>query len=873
MLMLQCDTNVTKNLQWLRGRSELCDVVVIDGDGQQNPAHSCVLAAHSTVIAAVLQGRLAAARDWSVMRPLIISIDDVSLKNSTSGQDAAVGINVMEALVRLLYGEKVSVSPSHLPVLIQYAEMLGLSHQILDCLHSNVTFSNEEASGTDKGRVRKKHSRKRVLEGNSKNKDKTTESVVPGKFEECIAGAPLPESKTVSEQEKETKFQVTDSFEEKSDGDSNILDLSMLCSDVQGLSSGINSGWTLVQCQDQNSTQPSITELQEGHESVSGFEEETSLERLGGTNNESPMEDLTSKLDFTSPAGEMEGEGSSCTVSEGTNDMLSMVVSTEQQQSICSGETQQLLHKKKQQKQRSVGRGLICTVCGSAFQRCGDLVKHVQNMQHFTVECPLCFVQVRDLEDQRLHFALHDQELPFFCMYCDLRFRTRAALAMHTPKHSTSKPFVCSDCGRGFKWRHALQAHLYTHSPTVRLLCDICGFSSKYVSSFKAHLLQHSGRAFLCPHPGCTFTSKRKTHLNDHLATHSKTRVHQCEVCGHSFSHAKNMRRHMRLHAPASNLLTCLAVSKLQCNFRTTRPDKLQDHLAKKHNLSRNALSSSDSLVKLINESSSLTGSESNVIQKQPPDLPNLNNLGSTEAASYSLVQESSADMPVIDKLPSKPLDPESIAGMVEGHVGYQATDQTGKANIDGHTGIATPQDNFSVLVNSPDIDLPDIQSLENHTSQAEKQGNVTSITDEFPPGFLVEHNILLNKADTANVTSSQHLGPDNISGIQSNLVPETDDKMQLSVHQSGLQEEGNLQLVTGTHVQAMSYSQHCAFARTDDVVLEDSVTVGEMSSSSSGHGSNLLLDEEETQKKNEKQEQCMESLNILEFMLDNVTG
>lgn len=333
------------------------------------------------------------------------------------------------------------------------------------------------------------------------------------------------------------------------------------------------------------------------------------------------------------------------------------------------------------------------------------------------------------------------------------------------------------------------------------------------------------------------------------------------------------MRRHMRLHAPASNLLTCLAVSKLQCNFRTTRPDKLQDHLAKKHNLSRNALSSSDSLVKLINESSSLTGSESNVIQKQPPDLPNLNNLGSTEAASYSLVQESSADMPVIDKLPSKPLDPESIAGMVEGHVGYQATDQTGKANIDGHTGIATPQDNFSVLVNSPDIDLPDIQSLENHTSQAEKQGNVTSITDEFPPGFLVEHNILLNKADTANVTSSQHLGPDNISGIQSNLVPETDDKMQLSVHQSGLQEEGNLQLVTGTHVQAMSYSQHCAFARTDDVVLEDSVTVGEMSSSSSGHGSNLLLDEEETQKKNEKQEQCMESLNILEFMLDNVTG
>lgn len=66
-------------LQWLREKGELCDVVVIGGDGQQTSAHSCVLAAHSTVIAAVLQGRLAAQRDWSVLRPLVISIDNVTL--------------------------------------------------------------------------------------------------------------------------------------------------------------------------------------------------------------------------------------------------------------------------------------------------------------------------------------------------------------------------------------------------------------------------------------------------------------------------------------------------------------------------------------------------------------------------------------------------------------------------------------------------------------------------------------------------------------------------------------------------------------------------------------------------------------------------
>lgn len=54
----------------------------MSGDGQQTSAHSCVLAAHSTVIAAVLQGRLASQNDWSVLRPLVISIDDAYLKSS-----------------------------------------------------------------------------------------------------------------------------------------------------------------------------------------------------------------------------------------------------------------------------------------------------------------------------------------------------------------------------------------------------------------------------------------------------------------------------------------------------------------------------------------------------------------------------------------------------------------------------------------------------------------------------------------------------------------------------------------------------------------------------------------------------------------------
>lgn len=39
-------------------------------------AHSCVLGSHSPILAAILQARLAGNNDWSILNPLIISIEE-----------------------------------------------------------------------------------------------------------------------------------------------------------------------------------------------------------------------------------------------------------------------------------------------------------------------------------------------------------------------------------------------------------------------------------------------------------------------------------------------------------------------------------------------------------------------------------------------------------------------------------------------------------------------------------------------------------------------------------------------------------------------------------------------------------------------------
>ena len=136
---------------------------------------------------------------------------------------------------------------------------------------------------------------------------------------------------------------------------------------------------------------------------------------------------------------------------------------------------------------------------------------------------------------------------PYFCHFCESRFSTRKRWDQHLPKHSTEAPHVCPVCNKGFKWKHALTAHMVVHSSEKKFLCQECGFSTSHASTFKFHQRNHNGQLMKCEVvSGCKFQTTRKSNLLQHQLTHSKDKPHQCEVCGRSFSLAKNMRRHAR---------------------------------------------------------------------------------------------------------------------------------------------------------------------------------------------------------------------------------------------------------------------------------------------------------------------------------------
>ena len=74
--------------------------------------------------------------------------------------------------------------------------------------------------------------------------------------------------------------------------------------------------------------------------------------------------------------------------------------------------------------------------------------------------------------------------------------------------------------------------------------------------------------------------TSRKSNLVQHRLTHSKEKPHQCEICGQSFSLAKNMRRHARQHDSNATIYQC-KVGK--CNFKSLRSDKYIEHMKKNH--------------------------------------------------------------------------------------------------------------------------------------------------------------------------------------------------------------------------------------------------------------------------------------------------
>ncbi|KAF0305375.1 Zinc finger protein 358 [Amphibalanus amphitrite] len=225
-------------------------------------------------------------------------------------------------------------------------------------------------------------------------------------------------------------------------------------------------------------------------------------------------------------------------------------------------------------------RSYVCGFCGVTRQKTSQLLRHLIEAEHGEKVCSLCFHECAPGESMAEHYRRHNDPRPFFCSVCFARFPSRTGLNLHMPTHSSAKPFECRTCGRAFKWRHALQSHARTHGAEKKLLCDVCGFCTRHTGQFKAHKARHAGATEPCPHEGCSFRATTGWLLKDHLVTHAADKQYQCEVCGKKFGHVRNMRRHALLHG-REGVLGCQ-----RCPYKTTRSDKLAQHVRVKHGAS-----------------------------------------------------------------------------------------------------------------------------------------------------------------------------------------------------------------------------------------------------------------------------------------------
>ncbi|XP_068085554.1 gastrula zinc finger protein XlCGF7.1-like [Anabrus simplex] len=129
----------------------------------------------------------------------------------------------------------------------------------------------------------------------------------------------------------------------------------------------------------------------------------------------------------------------------------------------------------------------------------------------------------------------------------------------------------CNECGSKFSRKSHLRQHMVTHTGERPHSCKQCGKNFSQNGNLRRHLLTHTGeRPYSCALCGRTFS--QKSHLRQHLLLHTGERQNSCEQCGKKFSHKSHRREHLVGHTG------CRPHSCDYCGSKFTQKSSLQQH-------------------------------------------------------------------------------------------------------------------------------------------------------------------------------------------------------------------------------------------------------------------------------------------------------
>ncbi|XP_042296582.1 zinc finger protein 574 [Sceloporus undulatus] len=136
----------------------------------------------------------------------------------------------------------------------------------------------------------------------------------------------------------------------------------------------------------------------------------------------------------------------------------------------------------------------------------------------------------------------------FQCQMCSKAFTKISQLSRHQRfAHKMERRHKCLTCGKMFKKKSHMSNHLLTHTGERPYHCKECGKSFNSPANLQRHRLTHTGeRPYRCDICQKCFT--QSSTLQQHLLVHSRHYPYKCQECGSVFHRPYRLLMHRYHH-------------------------------------------------------------------------------------------------------------------------------------------------------------------------------------------------------------------------------------------------------------------------------------------------------------------------------------